>query len=61
MIEKRITQQLLEAGELVLTPTERADLALPEHSTTINIELEGEAFGAQWSGRTRQLSGDMLH
>ena len=60
MIEKRITQQLLEAGELVLTPTERVDLALPEHSTTIKIELEGEVFGAQWSGRTRQLSGDML-
>lgn len=60
MLEKRITPQLLEAGELVLTPTERADLALPEHSTTIKIELEGEVFGAQWSGRTRQFSGDIL-
>ncbi|MFZ0713979.1 DEAD/DEAH box helicase, partial [Mycobacterium sp.] len=60
MIEKRITQQLLEAGELVLTPTERVELALPEHSTTIKIELEGEVFGTQWSGRTRQLSGDMF-
>ena len=60
MIEKRITHQLLEAGELVLTPTERAALNLPEHSTTIDIDLEGEKFGAQWSGRSRKLSGDLL-
>lgn len=60
MIEKRITHQLLDAGELVLTPLERENLQLPEHSTTINIELEGETFHAQWSGRSRQLSGDLL-
>ncbi|BCI91236.1 hypothetical protein NIIDMKKI_64420 [Mycobacterium kansasii] len=60
MIEKRITHQLLEAGVLALTPAERAALALPEHSTTIDIELEGETFGAQWSGRSRQLTGDKL-
>ncbi|MCV7261134.1 helicase-related protein [Mycobacterium shimoidei] len=60
MIEKRITQPLLEAGTLALTAHERADLSLPEHSTTIEIELDGETFGAQWSGRSRQLSGDML-
>lgn len=60
MIEKRITEPLLEAGALVLTPRERVELDLPEHSTTINVELEGETFGAQWSGRSRQLSGDTL-
>lgn len=60
MIEKRITQPLLEAGELVLTARERTALALPEHSTTIEIELDGETFGAQWSGRSRQLGGDLL-
>lgn len=60
MIEKRITQELLEAGELALSPRERADLNLPEHSTTIEIDLDGEVFGAQWSGRTRQLSGDVF-
>ncbi|MGH3635984.1 MAG: hypothetical protein ACRDTS_18215, partial [Mycobacterium sp.] len=60
MIEKRITQPLLEAGALTLTVRERAELSLPEHSTTIEIELDGEMFGAQWSGRSRQLSGDML-
>src|SRR5689334_21213736 len=60
MIEKRITDQLLEAGQLVLTPLERASLSLPEHSSTIDIELEGETFHAQWSGRSRHLSGDLL-
>jgi hypothetical protein len=60
MIEKRITPQLLDAGELTLTPRERASLTLPEHSTTIEIELDDETFGAQWSGRSRQLSGDLL-
>jgi superfamily II DNA or RNA helicase len=60
MIEKRITQQILEAGELILTPRERSALSLPEHSTSIAIDLEGEPFHAQWSGRSRQLSGDVL-
>jgi len=60
MIEKRITHQLLEAGELVLTQLERANLSLPEHSSTIDIDLDGETFHAQWSGRSRQLSGDLL-
>jgi superfamily II DNA or RNA helicase len=60
MIEKRITEPLLTAGTLVLTPRERAELGLAEHSTTINVELEDETFGAQWSGRSRQLSGDTL-
>jgi superfamily II DNA or RNA helicase len=60
MIEKRINDQLLETGELTLTDRECAALTLPEHSTTITIELEGETFGAQWSGRGRHLSGDML-
>jgi hypothetical protein len=60
MIEKRITSELLEAGELVLTPRERTELGLPEHSTTIDFELEGEDFGSQWSGRCRRLSGDLL-
>lgn len=60
MIEKRITHQLLDAGELVFTQLERESLQLPEHSTTIDVELEGETFHAQWSGRSRQLSGDLL-
>lgn len=60
MIEKKITLQLLETGELVLTPTERAALSLPEHSTTITVELDGEHCGVQWSGRGRKLSGDQL-
>lgn len=58
MIEKRLTQELLEAGRLTLTARERGELGLPEHSTTIEMELESERFGAQWSGRSRQLSGD---
>jgi superfamily II DNA or RNA helicase len=60
MVEKRITQQLLESGELALTPLECTALALPEHSTTIELQLEGETFGAQWSGRSRQVSGDVF-
>lgn len=60
MIEKRITRQLLETGQLVLTEKESAALVLPEHSSTIDVELEGEQFHAQWSGRSRLLTGDML-
>ncbi|MCV7421376.1 DEAD/DEAH box helicase family protein [Mycobacterium yunnanensis] len=60
MIEKRITQQLLEAGELALTGREQAALGLPEHSTTVSLDLEGESFQAQWSGRSRKLSGEVL-
>lgn len=60
MIEKRITHQLLETGELPLTERECAALGLPEHSSSIAVELEGEPFRAQWSGRSRQLTGDML-
>lgn len=60
MIEKRVTQQLLEVGELALTEREREDLVLPQHSTTITIEVDGERFGAQWNGRSRRLSGDLL-
>lgn len=60
MIEKRITRQLLEAGELVLTERESAAVALPQHSSTVTIELEGEKFYAQWNGRSRQLQGDKL-
>jgi superfamily II DNA or RNA helicase len=60
MIEKTITGKLLESGELSLTERESAALALPEHSTTITIELDGDAFGAQWNGRSRNLHGDLL-
>ncbi|MDN2495141.1 ATP-dependent helicase [Nocardia nova] len=60
MIEKRITHAMLEAGELALTERECLALTLPEHSTTLAIELEGEQFSAQWNGRSRQLSGDLL-
>lgn len=60
MIEKRITHQLLETGEVALTERECAALNLPEHSSSIAVELEGEQFRAQWSGRSRHLTGDML-
>lgn len=60
MIEKRITQQLLESGELSLTERECAALTLPEHSSSLDLELDGEPFHAQWSGRGRQLTGDVL-
>lgn len=60
MIEKRITRQLLETGELTLTERESAALTLPEHTSMVSIQLEGESFGAQWNGRSRQLKGDVL-
>jgi superfamily II DNA or RNA helicase len=60
MIEKRITEQQLESGTIALTEREQSELGLPEHSTTIDVELESELFKAQWSGRGRQLTGDML-
>ncbi|MBU8827083.1 DEAD/DEAH box helicase [Mycolicibacterium goodii] len=60
MIEKPITHQLLETGELALTEREAQALSLPEHSTTITLELEDDEFHAQWSGRGRHLTGDML-
>ncbi|MBB2989642.1 superfamily II DNA or RNA helicase [Mycolicibacterium iranicum] len=60
MIEKRITHQLLETGELGLTERECAALLLPEHSSSIQLELESEPFLAQWNGRSRQLTGDLL-
>ena len=60
MIEKRLTEQLLETGELTLTEKECQSLELPQHSTTVELELEGEAFTAQWTGRGRVLSGDFL-
>ncbi|BBY73595.1 hypothetical protein MPRF_04940 [Mycolicibacterium parafortuitum] len=60
MLEKRITHQLLETGELSLTEREREALTLPAHSTTLALELDSETFHAQWSGKSRQLTGDML-
>ena len=60
MIEKRITVQLLESGELSLTERECAALSLPEHSATIILDLDGQSFGAQWNGRSRNLRGDLL-
>ncbi|MGP4058831.1 SNF2-related protein, partial [Mycobacterium sp. 4D054] len=60
MLEKRITHQLLESGELSLTEREREALMLPAHSTTLALELDSETFHAQWSGKSRQLTGDML-
>lgn len=60
MIEKRITYQLLEAAELTLTERECAALTLPAHSTTLTLELDGETFHAQWNGRSRKITGDLL-
>lgn len=60
MIEKRITQPLLQSGQLTLTERECSALTLPEHSSSIDLELDGEPFHAQWSGRSRQLTGDVL-
>ena len=60
MIEKRITRQLLETGELTLTERESAALTLPEHTSMVSIEFEGKSFGAQWNGRSRQLKGDVF-
>lgn len=60
MIEKVISEKLLESGELSLSERESAALALPEHSTTISVELDAQKFGAQWNGRSRTLHGDVL-
>lgn len=60
MVEKRITHQLLDTGELSLTERDREALTLPAHSTTLTLELDGETFHAQWSGKSRQLTGDIL-
>ncbi|MGY4867316.1 helicase-related protein [Mycolicibacterium elephantis] len=60
MIEKRLTETLLEDGALALTERECAALELPEHSTTVELELDGESFTAQWNGRGRHLSGEYL-
>lgn len=60
MIEKRITYQLLEAAELTLTERECAALTLPAHSATLTLELDGETFHAQWNGRSRKVTGDLL-
>jgi superfamily II DNA or RNA helicase len=60
MIEKRVTQQLLESGQVGLTELEASDLELPEHSNTVEAELEGERFSVQWSGRGRLLTGEIL-
>lgn len=60
MIEKRITLELLDNGELHLTPREVAELQLPQHSCAIDVELEGDRFSVQWSSRARALQGDIL-
>lgn len=60
MIEKRVSQAVLESGELRLTPSEVIALELPEHTSTLNLELEGESFSAQWAGRGRYLHGELL-
>ena len=46
MIERRITEQLLENGELSLSERDCLALTLPEHSTTINTGTATNAIAA---------------
>lgn len=60
MIEKRITEGMLDSGEIRLTEREVTDAGFPEHSTSLALELEGEEFTAHWSSAGRYLHGEVL-
>ena len=60
-IEKRLTTQMIESGELPLGPMEHEALGLKLHSQEVLVSVAGgDHFYAQWSGRGRRLGGETL-
>lgn len=60
VVEKEVTEDLLESALISFGPKEQERLALPEHSGDVKVSLDGEEILAAWNARSRHLSGEDL-
>ena len=60
MIEKRITEAMLQGASLHLTERDVDDLDLPEHSGQVALLFEGEEISARWEASGRKIGGEVF-
>ncbi|MEV5693054.1 SNF2-related protein [Micromonospora globbae] len=59
-VERVITTELLENGEISLGPVEQARLGLPSHSADLTLVVDDEALAVAWVAGRRRLHGEAL-
>ncbi|MFG2109823.1 SNF2-related protein [Micromonospora chersina] len=59
-VERVITEQLLEIGEISLGPVEHTRLRLPSHSADLTVVVDDESLPVAWIAGRRRLHGEAL-
>ena len=60
VVEKEISEDLLESAIVSFGPKEQESLGLPEHSGEVVLDLDGDEVRATWNARSRHLTGEAL-
>ncbi|MGW3606531.1 SNF2-related protein [Micromonospora sp. NPDC005161] len=59
-VERVISAELLEGGEISLGPVESARLGLTKHSVALTLVVDGESLPVAWVAGRRRLHGETL-
>ncbi|GAA1817468.1 DEAD/DEAH box helicase family protein [Planosporangium flavigriseum] len=59
-VEKTITEDMLDSGEIPLGPVEQQRLGIPDRSTALTLIADGDELPVAWSGGRRRLTGEPL-
>src|SRR3954447_21849264 len=59
-VERQITEDMLESGQISIGPVEQGRLGLGNHSTDVEMVASGETITAVWTAGRRHLSGEAL-
>ena len=59
-VERVLTEQEWEEGELRLGRREAEVLGLPEHSCELSVQISGNAEVADWDARARRIRGEAI-
>ncbi|WP_146228156.1 SNF2-related protein [Micromonospora sp. S4605] len=59
-VERTITAELLENGEISLGPVEQTRLGLPSHSADLALVVDDESLAVAWVAGRRRLHGEAL-
>ncbi|MEH0934251.1 DEAD/DEAH box helicase [Micromonospora psammae] len=59
-VERVISAELLESGEISLGPVESARLGLANHSVALTLVVDGESLPVAWVAGRRRLLGETL-
>ncbi|GII25716.1 helicase-related protein [Planosporangium mesophilum] len=59
-VERTITEEMLDSGEIQLGPVEQQRLGIPDRSTALTLVADGDELSVSWAGGRRRLTGEPL-